>query len=391
MKIAILVVDANEVAFENVSRFNQPSPVVHPAVQGLFDALAKRKDHEYVVLFGKSRVRDVESRKTGSVTYLAIPSPEFSLPGMRGYLGRFRALRNFLKHDFKPDLVHAQGTERESGMVAVHAGFPSLITLHGNFRELKKVYRPSPWNYYWINSHLETHVLKRIDGIVCISRYVEALTGTFGKRQFLIPNPVRPDFLVAERPARTLSTRHVCCMGALDERKRPKFIFEACLPLWERGEDFVLHVYGRLGGSYHADFLGAARSWVESGRVIFEGFTPDPLQAILNSDVMVSASLEESFGMNVLEAMAAGTPVVAPRIGGIADIVEDGVSGLLFDGSNRSECTEHIGRLLEDASLWERISKAGRFRARTLFSPALIAEKTVRCYEQMVQREARAS
>jgi len=382
MRIVNLVVDAKEVAFENVDFLTMPSPVVHPAVQALFDAFAQRTDHEYIVAYGKCTAAQVEIRKEGSVTYMAIPAAGISLPGIRGYLARFRGLRNFLQHDLKPDLVHAQGTERESGMVAAHSGFPSLITLHGNFRELRAVYRPKPWNYYWINAHLETHVLRRIGGIICISRYVEQITRSFRKPQFLIPNPVRPEFLSAERAMPGGVPRHICCMGALDERKRPDFILKACIPLWKRGRDFVLHIYGRPGGAYADWLMNEAEPWVKQGKVIFEGFTPDPLHAILNSDVMVSASVEESFGMNVLEAMAAGRSVVAPRVGGITDIVEDHVSGLLFDGSRLSECTECIDRLLTDDNHRQEISRNGRRRAQRLFSPEIVAEKTVQCYEQ---------
>ncbi len=385
MKIAILVVDANEVAFENVGRLGLPSPVVHPAVQALFDALARRNDHDYFVLYGRNEAREAKTRRDGSLTYIGVPSPKLHLPGLsKGYWGRFRALRSFLR-DLQPDIVHAQGTERESGMVVVHCGRPGVITLHGNFRELKKVYRSKPGSYIWLNAHLETHVLKRVHGIFCISRYVREITRSFGKPQFLIPNPVRPEFLSAPRPARDETLRHVCCMGTLDERKRPQFILEACIPLWKRGLEFTLHIYGRAEGSYYETMRRLADEWMQQERVVFEGFTPDPLDALLHSDVMVSASVEESFGMNVLEAMAAGTPVVAPRVGGILDIVEEEKSGLLFDANRIGECTEQICRLLEDNSLWEKISRAGRERSARLFSPQVVAAETVKAYEAVLQ------
>ena len=385
MRVAILVVDANEVAFECVSKLGVSSPAVHPAIQTLFNALAQRSDHDYFVLYGRSDLRSVETRRDGSLTYVGVPSPARKIFGLSSsYWSRFFALRKFLR-ELKPDLVHAQGTERESGMVAAHSGLPSVLTLHGNFRELKKIYRAKPGSYIWLNAILETHILKRVHGIFCISRYVREITKAFRKTQFLIPNPVRPEFLTAQRPERKGVARRVCCLGTLDARKRPRFILQACIPLWQRGLEFTLHFYGFLEGLYYEAMREEAREWEQKGKVFFEGFTNDPLSALLQSDLMVTASTEESFGMNVVEAMAAGTPVVGTRIGGIMDIVEDGVSGLLYEVQDLEGCTQQIARLLEDDTLWTRISEAGRQRAARLYAPEVVAEQTAKAYQSLIQ------
>lgn len=385
MRVAILAVDAYEVAFDVVGHWTAPSPLLHPAIQPLLDTLARCDDHEFFVVYGSHTLSEVATRRDGSLTYVGVPAPRRKLAGKSSpYFDRFCALRRYLR-ELKPDLVHAQGTERESAMVAVHSGLPNVVTLHGNFRELKKIHHPKPGSYLWLNAHLETHALKRTDAIFCLSRYVREITQSFGKPQFLIPNPVRPAFLAAARPPRASGPARVCCMGTLDERKRPLFMLRACIPLWELGLDFTFHVYGPDKGAYFEMMRREAEPWVQLGRVRFEGFTSEPLEAILQSDVMVSASVEESFGMNVLEAMAAGTPVVGSRIGGIQDIVEAEVSGLLYDVQSQEQCTAQIRRLLEDPALWHRLSQAGRERAAKLFSPERVAEQTLQAYETVLR------
>lgn len=379
LRIAIVVIDANEAAFDNVARLGLQSPAVHPAIQALFDALATDGAHEYFVLYGARNLRQPRVRSNGKVTYVGVPAPKIHIPGMgAGYWSRFLALRRFIRRELKPDLVHAQGTERESGMVAVHSGLPNLITMHGNFRELRKFYPAPIGSYLWTNALLENHVLRRVGGIICISNYVRGITAGYRKPQYLIPNPVRPEFLTAKRPE--WEGRNLCFMGALDQRKRPEFVLQACIPLWRKGMEFRLHFYGRPTGTHAERLKQIAADWVQRGSVVFEGFTADPLQAMLASDVMVSASVEESFGMNVLEAMAAGTVVVAPRTGGICDIVKDGQSGFLFDVEDLANCTAHIQRLLTDRSCWNQVSEAGRHLAMTEFSPTRISALTDAAY-----------
>ena len=76
--------------------------------------------------------------------------------------------------------------------------------------------------------------------------------------------------------------------------------------------------------------------------------------------VVCVPSRREGVGFTALHAMAHGRPVVATRVGGLIDLVEDGVTGLLVD---RSELRAAIARLLEDGELRERLGAAGRARA----------------------------
>jgi glycosyltransferase involved in cell wall biosynthesis len=80
----------------------------------------------------------------------------------------------------------------------------------------------------------------------------------------------------------------------------------------------------------------------------------------------------ETFGLTLLEAMAFGIPVIAPPVGGPVEFIDDGIEGYLIDGRDSERLDEFVLRLVDDAELCERLSAAGRSRAKE-FSPAVFA------------------
>lgn len=96
-------------------------------------------------------------------------------------------------------------------------------------------------------------------------------------------------------------------------------------------------------------------------RVTFTGHVADSPSVLRALDILVCASREEGFSLVVLEAMAAGIPVVATRCGGPEDMIEHEVTGLLVPSENPSALASAIGRVLRDGMLSSQL--AGRARA----------------------------
>ena len=104
-------------------------------------------------------------------------------------------------------------------------------------------------------------------------------------------------------------------------------------------------------------------------RVILTGDMQDSASAFAALDVAVVPSVQpEPFGCVVIEAMAAGTPVVGSRNGGIAEQIVDGDSGLLFCPGSAEDLAEQLHRLLTDDAFRVRIAEQGRLRVRNAFS-----------------------
>jgi glycosyltransferase involved in cell wall biosynthesis len=102
------------------------------------------------------------------------------------------------------------------------------------------------------------------------------------------------------------------------------------------------------------------------------------------SDVVATPSLcFESFGLVNLEAMAAGRPVVASLWGGPSDVVADGETGFLVNPLQVGTLAERLTRLLADATLRERMGRAGRARVERLFSVDRQIDLTLELYRDM--------
>jgi len=105
------------------------------------------------------------------------------------------------------------------------------------------------------------------------------------------------------------------------------------------------------------------------------------------SDVFLSTSRYEGFGMAILEAMAAGIPVVATDVGAVSELVEDGVTGWLAAPDDRQSLAILVSRLLEDPNTRTRLGLAGRRAAADRFSLA----RMVTGYADLYARRPAAS
>jgi glycosyltransferase involved in cell wall biosynthesis len=123
-----------------------------------------------------------------------------------------------------------------------------------------------------------------------------------------------------------------------------------------------------LSWAYFRRLESLARAVVPSGRVHFLDFVPDPPDIMRSLDILVHTCRTEPFGRVAIEAMAAGTPVVGPSTGGIADTVVDGETGILVSPGQPRAFAAAVARLLRDEDLRERMGRAGRRRAHDVFS-----------------------
>jgi D-inositol-3-phosphate glycosyltransferase len=174
-----------------------------------------------------------------------------------------------------------------------------------------------------------------------------------------------------------LDRRVVVYAGRLERLKGADLFVEAVAELMERPgfDDVVALVCGGDSGDgrRQARHAGGERGRLEDlvrergleSRVRFLGAVPPRRLADLYAlaEVCVVPSHTESFGLVALEAQASGTPVVATAVGGLVDVVEDGVTGFLIEGRDPTAFAGRIGELLESPTLRERMGTAARERA----------------------------
>jgi len=117
-------------------------------------------------------------------------------------------------------------------------------------------------------------------------------------------------------------------------------------------------------------------------RVRFLGERDALPELLAPANVLLLASSEESFGLSALEAMACGTPVVATRVGGLPEVVEDGVTGLLADPEDLDDLALKLKMLMSDRVLAQDMGLAARRVAEERYARATITQQ----YEDLYRR-----
>ena len=139
-------------------------------------------------------------------------------------------------------------------------------------------------------------------------------------------------------------------------------------------------------GPERPNALALAHELGVAERIAFVGSFPRIETMLALADLFLLPSSQESFGLAALEAMASGMPVVATRIGGIPEVVEDGVSGSLHPLGAVDAMADAAITLLRDDGLRARFGAAARERARATFDEASITARYLDCYREAVAR-----
>jgi len=331
-----------------------------------------------------------------------------------GYLGCILAVRKRLR-EIQPDLVHAQGTERDCAISAIFTPYPKLLTIHGNLRLIRKTVKLHP--FLLLQSFLEGFVVPRFDGVICITNYTKKAVEHEAKRTWVVPNAVDPAFLelgakrgVVEsrqqiengKPTPTSGPRPptsdlptpisnlpsspplpvVLVVGTVDARKNQN-VFIRALDSFVRELPFLLKFFGRCGDDeYGKEFLSliAERPWCHYGGMIGR---EELREEFASAAILALPSHEDNCPMVVLEAQAAGIAVMASNVGGVPDLIKDGVTGLLTD-PNRPETMCHaVSRLVGDKVLSETLIRNGRLQAVQRFHPRVVAADHLHIYREV--------
>jgi glycosyltransferase involved in cell wall biosynthesis len=118
--------------------------------------------------------------------------------------------------------------------------------------------------------------------------------------------------------------------------------------------------------------------------VRFLGWLPEVNSAMAGWQIFVQPSLEEGLPVALLEAMAAGLPVIASDVGGIPEIIEEGVTGTLVAPGDPIALSESLREMLLNVELRQRLGDAARLRIRQHFSPEAMVRQISEVYDELL-------
>lgn len=144
------------------------------------------------------------------------------------------------------------------------------------------------------------------------------------------------------------------------------------------------HLFACGDGPMRPDIEAAAQRAGVAGSVSFLGERRDVPSVLRDVDIYVQGSLWEGFPNAILEAMAAGLPVVATAVGGVPELVEDGETGVLVPPNDPRAMADVVLALIEDPDLARRLGEAGRQRVEEHFSAERVIQGHVELYRRLI-------
>jgi N-acetyl-alpha-D-glucosaminyl L-malate synthase BshA len=263
---------------------------------------------------------------------------------------------------------------------------PFVTTLHGTditLVGLDRSYLP-----------ITRYSIQESDGVTSISQYLKDKTlADFGITRDIavVPNFVNCDVYtpVRDETARTAARKHLV---GTDE---PLLIHLSNFRPVKRVLD-VVKVFAQVAGAIPAQLVlvgdGPDRSAAEwlvhdlgiHGRVHFLGKQDRVNELLPLADLMIMPSSLESFGLAALEAMACKVPAIATRVGGVPELIEDGVTGLLFPVGDVDAMAEAAIALLQDRTRFNAMREAARKDAQKRFCASLVLPRYVKYYEKIL-------
>jgi glycosyltransferase involved in cell wall biosynthesis/predicted SAM-dependent methyltransferase len=185
-------------------------------------------------------------------------------------------------------------------------------------------------------------------------------------------------------------------VGRLERRKGVDVLLDAAAQLLPERPDVELVLVGKdtenteIGETYREAFRRQHGDADWARRVSFAGAVSDEelFQHYADCDVFVAPSRYESFGLILTEAMAFGKPVIGARAGGMQEVVDEGVTGLLAEPGDADSLAAELGRLIDEPELRERLGTAAREGFERRFARPVAVERILAAYREVAERAA---
>ncbi len=267
------------------------------------------------------------------------------------------------------DIVHTHlwGANLWGRLAAKLAGVPVIITEH-NVDVWKR------WHHVVLDRWLSRWTARLLAVSQHVREFYEAHGIGLGRWQVIYNGVDTPPTPPSPAPRDVVGW-----IGRLVPAKAPQVFLEAVARASHQVPRLKALIVG--DGPLRAELEAQARRLGISDRVIFAGLRQDVPSLLTGMEALVFSSEREGLSIAMLEAMAAGTPVIATRVGGTPELIEDGRTGLLVPSGDARALAEALATVLRDPALADRLRQSARERIEREFSLRRMIEAHEHLYE----------
>ncbi len=178
-------------------------------------------------------------------------------------------------------------------------------------------------------------------------------------------------------------------VGQIGERKGHLYALKALRSLLPLYPELKLWILGKEPEQSREGYTRKLQQYVQEHQlrehVLFWGFRSDIPELLEQLDILLLPSLQEPFGKIVIEAMAMEKPVIASNVGGVPEIIDDGITGLLVPPRDDEAIRRALEQLLHQRDRWKQMGRAGRKRVEQYFSLERNVKSTEQVYQQLLE------
>jgi glycosyltransferase involved in cell wall biosynthesis len=310
--------------------------------------------------------------------------PYFRLDVVTKYASLRRSVAKLLK-TVEPEIVHVHGTEYGYGLAALESDVPAVVSIQGIISRIKQI---EDNTFYRLQAPIERDVISRAkyfgSRTEWASEFISGLNPS--ATVYRMDEAVSPAFF--EKRERTNSS-NILFVGSLMKRKGIEDAIEAMALVVKAIPTATLSVVGGGKESYlqllqqKADGLGISKNVLWLGGKTAK----DVADLHARSCLLVHPSLIDNSPNTVAEAMVAGLPVVATRVGGVPSMIANEETGILIESHRPEELAEAILRILTDDGLRGRLSTKAKEVAYGRHFPSAVAQQTLSVYNDVLTKQ----
>ncbi len=340
-----------------------------------------------ITVISLNRCKVSDYRKLNNVKILSLNQ---SLKRKQGAVSKLLVLRAlpFVRKtikEFKPDILHSHYATTY-GLLGALSGFhPFIISVWGSdvfdFPKISLLHKMMlKFNF------------KRADKILSTSNVMAKETNLYTNKEIAVTpfginmvefKPEKVDSLFKEDDI-VIGT-----IKTLESKYGIAYLIKAFKIVCDRNKGLQLRLLIVGGGSLDKELKRMVEELNISDKTIFTGSVPfkevPKYHNMLSISVSVSVLDSESFGVAIIEASSCAKPVVVSNVGGLPEVVEDGVTGIVVPKQDIQKTAEAIEKLVLDVKLRERMGEAGRERVKKLYNWKNNVREMIAIYEKILK------